>query len=204
MNAIQFIYKSVIVIKNKLSKLYSYFFTLIEFFGNGVIFSSFKTNGIPYVMVAKEGSFYIGKNFKMNNDLTGNPIGRPQKCTFVVDNGAKLYIGNNVGVSSTAIVCHNSIIIEDDVKIGGGVCIYDTDFHALESLKRENSKKDRLNKVNKPVKIKKNAFIGAHSTILKGVIIGESSIVGACSVVTKNIPKNEIWGGNPAKFLRKL
>lgn len=204
MSPIQFTYKSAVVIKNKLSKLYWYFFTLIEFFGNGVVFSSFKTNGIPYIMVAKEGRFHIGNNFKMNNNLKANPIGRPQKCTFVVDNKGSLCIGDNVGVSSTAIVCHNSIVIEDDVKIGGGVCIYDTDFHALESSQRANPMKDSLNKIDRPVKIKKKAFIGAHSTILKGVIIGESSIIAACSVVTKNVPKNEIWGGNPAKFLRKL
>ena len=52
--------------------------------------------------------------------------------------------------------------------------------------------------------IEDNVFIGAHSTILKGVTIGQNSIIGACSVVTKNIPPNEIWAGNPAKFIKKL
>ena len=55
-----------------------------------------------------------------------------------------------------------------------------------------------------PIAIGDNAFIGAHSTILKGVTIGANSIIGAASLVTTNIPDNEIWGGNPAKFIRKI
>lgn len=53
------------------------------------------------------------------------------------------------------------------------------------------------------VHIKKNAFIGCNTVILHGVTIGENSIVGAASVVTKDIPDNEIWGGCPAHFIRK-
>ena len=52
--------------------------------------------------------------------------------------------------------------------------------------------------------IEDNVFIGAHSTILKGVRISKNSIVGACSVVSKNIPPNEIWAGNPIKFIKKI
>ena len=54
------------------------------------------------------------------------------------------------------------------------------------------------------VKIKNNVFIGAKYIILKGVTIGENSVVGAGSVVTKSIPANQIWAGNPAKFIRNL
>ena len=52
--------------------------------------------------------------------------------------------------------------------------------------------------------IKDNAFIGAHSIILKGVTIGENSIIGAGSVVTKSVPDNQIWAGNPARFIRNI
>ena len=52
--------------------------------------------------------------------------------------------------------------------------------------------------------IKDNVFIGARCLILKGVVVGENSIIGAGSVVTKNIPDNEIWAGNPAKFIKAL
>lgn len=66
------------------------------------------------------------------------------------------------------------------------------------------SKDDQKCKNNAPVVIEDNVFIGARSIILKGVTIGENSIVGAGSVVTRSIPSNQIWGGNPAKFIRNL
>ena len=70
------------------------------FKGNNVSFSSFRTGGFPYVMVARGGKMFIGKNFAMNNGLTHNPIGCSQRCTFFVDRGAVLKIGDNVGMAS--------------------------------------------------------------------------------------------------------
>ena len=63
---------------------------------------------------------------------------------------------------------------------------------------------DFKNKQNAPIYIKDNVFIGANATLLKGVTIGENAIVGACSVITKDVPANEIWAGNPAKFIKNL
>lgn len=188
----------------KLREFYSKRITACKLYLNNVQYSSFTSKGIPYVSVARGGKCEIGGNFKMNNGLQGNPIGRPQPCTFVVDNGARLLIGNNVGMSSTAIVAHRSVVIGDNVKIGGGTCIYDTDFHSLHAEERANKEQDRSNKKSAEVVIHPNVFIGAHSTILKGVTIGENSIIGACSVVSKSIPANEIWAGNPAKFIKTI
>ena len=180
------------------------FFTCWNFFSNNVHYKKFKTHGIPYVMIARGGTCAIGNNFRMNNGLLGNPIGRPQKCVFFVDHGATLNIGNHVGMSSTAIVVHKKITIGNYVTIGGGVCIYDTNFHSLDPTHRVNPALDRQFEKKLSVFIEDNVFIGAHTTILKGVTIGKNSIIGACSVVTRNIPANEIWAGNPAKFLKKL
>ena len=171
--------------------------------GNNVSFSSFKTGGTPYVMVARGGKLSIGKNFAMNNGIKHNPIGCPQPCTFFVDRTATLSIGDNVGISQTALVAIDDITIGNNVKIGGGVCIYTTDFHSLDPLIRK-TKDDMKNRAKKPVAIKDNAFIGARSIILKGVTVGENSIVGAGSVVTKSIPDNQIWAGNPARFIRNV
>lgn len=81
--------------------------------------------------------------------------------------------------------------------------VFTTDFHSLDP-KTRRGKDDIMNRVSAPVIIEDNAFIGARSIILKGVTIGMNSVVGAGSVVTKSIPANEIWAGNPAKFIRKI
>jgi acetyltransferase-like isoleucine patch superfamily enzyme len=160
--------------------------------------------GIPLVDVWVGSSFTIGDNFLMNNGRLFNAIGRQQSCCFIVQRNGVLKIGNNVGISDTAIVCYKSIIISDNVTIGGNVVIYDTDFHSLNKEHRQNMAIDMQNTKCAPVVIEKDAFIGAHSTILKGVTIGEGAIVGAGSVVTKSIPENEIWAGNPAKFIKSV
>nr|AOE12623.1 galactoside O-acetyltransferase [uncultured bacterium] len=203
MNINVFVYKSlsklIRFIKNKIDRMICF----IHLVGNGVNFKEFRSSGVPYIMLARGGMLSIGKNFSMNNKIEGNPIGCYSKCTFFVDKGAKLTIGDNVGLSQTAIICHKQISIGNDVKIGGGVKIYDTDFHSLDPIIR-TSKEDMHYKAVAPVIIKDKVFVGAYSIILKGVTIGENSIVGAGSVVPKSIPKNEIWAGNPAKFIRSL
>lgn len=170
---------------------------------NNVDYKSIHSNGLPYFCVASNGKCKIGKNLRLNNGLRFNPIGYVQPCTIYVNKKATLIIGDNVGMSQASIICHQSIVIEDFVKLGGGSKVYDTDFHSLNPEDRMNSE-DVDNKICKPVILRRNCFIGAGSIILKGVTVGINSVVGAGSVVTKSIPDNEVWAGNPAKFIRKL
>jgi len=162
------------------------------------------SNGVPIIHVDGTGSMSIGDEFKMNNGIHHNRIGRQQRCNFMVGRNAKLCIGDHVGISSGAIVCMSRVTIGNNVKIGGNVVIYDTDFHALDAQQRLDPYADAAARKNLAVEIKENAFVGAHSTILKGVTIGKNSIVGAGSLVSRSIPDNEIWGGNPAKLIRRL
>ena len=148
------------------------------------------------------GPICMGKGVVINSCESSNPIGGDTKTIFSLAHGGSLQIGNNVGMSNTTIVCHRQVIIEDDVRIGGSTKIYDTDFHSLDVEERLGRKPEIVKTA--PVCIKKGAFIGAHCIILKGVTIGKNSIVGAGAVVTKDVPDGEIWGGNPARFLRKV
>ena len=163
----------------------------------------FRSNGMPELELSLTGSLTIGDGFHLQNGPNYNMIGRQQRCYFIIGKKASLLIGNNVGISGSAIVCHQQIEIGDNTRIGMNCVIYDTDFHDLDHRKRIAVPEDYSGVNRKPVIIRQNVFIGAHSTILKGVTIGESAIVGAGSVVTKDIPAGEIWGGNPARFISR-
>ena len=125
-----------------------------------------------------------------------------QRCLISVDRDGVLRIGNRVGISNTVIICTQSVTIGDDVKAGFGVHIMDTDFHALDPEARRGAE-DRLLRRSAPVRIGNNVFLGAGTFILKGVSIGDNAVVGARSVVTRSIPSNEVWAGNPARRIRR-
>jgi acetyltransferase-like isoleucine patch superfamily enzyme len=170
---------------------------------NGAIFQKgLKVAGLLKIDVTRRGKLTIGNNLRINSGNNFNVIGRQQKTTFWVE--GELVIGNNVGMSATAIICNHQITIGNNVTIGGNTVIYDTDFHNLDPLIRNNKTLDKQTAIKLPVSIEDNVFIGAHTTILKGVTIGKNSIVGACSVVTKSIPANEVWAGNPAKLIKVI
>ena len=200
MTLIKYIWKAFKTFKKK----YHHFLTYLIFRKNSIKYESFNVTGIPIVQKHKSSNLKIGSNFSLNNSYSGNIIGRQQPCILIADKNSSIVIGNNVGMSSTAIICAISIEIGDNVKIGGNSCIYDTDFHSLNQYERTSIPEKRDNVLKKPVKIGKNVFIGAHSTILKGVTIGDNTIIGACSVVTRNIPANQVWAGNPAKFVKNI
>ena len=154
------------------------------------------------IFISGYGNILIGKRVSINSSLFSNPIGGDTRTLISVDKGATLKIGDYTGFSNIAISCKEKVTIGKHVKIGGSVKIYDNDFHSLSFHMRKNRDTDLP--IKKPVELKDGCFIGAHSIILKGVTVGEQSIVGAGSVVAKSIPDGEIWGGNPAKLIRKL
>lgn len=150
------------------------------------------------------GKCFIGNNVKINSEPVANPTSGGYMTSINVYDGAVLKIGNNVGISHTAISAIECIEIEDNVLIGSNCMIADTDFHPLDADIRRENPNDLSATKSAPIKIENDVFIGARSIILKGVTIGEGAVVGAGSVVTKDIPAGEIWAGNPAKFIKKI
>lgn len=203
MKAIFFLYRVYRGVVSRISNSLEHTVCRIILSLNGVSYSSLRCSGLPFIYIGDNAHMRIGHNFAMHNSIKGNPIGCYEKCTFYVAPNCKIEIGDNVGISQTAMISYASITIGNNVKIGGGTCLWTTDFHSLDPSIRRGSR-DLENKRVLPIEICDNVFIGAKSIILKGVCIGENSIVGAGSVVTKSIPANEIWGGNPAKFIRKI
>ena len=162
-----------------------------------------RINGFPKIDIKPSGSLTIGDHFALNSGNVFNSIGRNQRSLLSVGAGAKLIIGDNVGMSSVAIVCQKKISFGNNIRIGGNTVIYDTDFHSLKASERTALPELTDGIKRKEIIIGDNVFVGGHSIILKGTTIGEGSIIGAGSVVSGTIPANEIWAGNPAVFVRK-
>ena len=112
------------------------------------------------------------------------------KYNYLVHYPENLELGNFFDIGAfTFINAHYGVKILDNVQIGSHCSIY--------SNSTIDSKKGRI-------VLEKNCKIGTHSTVMPNVSIGENSIVGAYSFVTKDIPPNEVWFGVPAKFIKKL
>lgn len=149
-------------------------------------------------------NFLIGDNFLLCSGESINPISRNAKGCIFLNTNSTLIVGNNVGMSSPCIWCDKSITIGNNVKIGALVTILDTDCHSLNYLDRRIESKANGLSNSKPVVIEDDVLIGAQSIVLKGVHIGARSIIGAGSVVTKDIPDDCIAVGNPCKVIRKI
>lgn len=127
----------------------------------------------------------------------------------VVFPGAK--IGENCNICSHCLI-ENDVVIGNNVTIKCGVQIWDgieLEDHVMVGANTTFTndmypKSKNANWVLLKTKVCRGASIGAGSTILPGLTIGEDSMIGAGSVVTKNVPAREIWVGNPARFLRKI
>jgi acetyltransferase-like isoleucine patch superfamily enzyme len=196
-----FIFKSLSFFNNLFARFLNNLLNKIILFKENIQLKNYKINGV--LQIRNLGNIKIGQNFKANSGKNYNVIGGDKKLTLICAKGASLHIGNNVGISNSTIVCTDEIIIKDNVMIGGSCRIWDTDFHSLDPNIR-GTLDDKHFRKSKLIVINKNVFIGGFSIILKGVNIGENSIIGAGSLVTKSIPKNQIWGGNPAKFIKNI
>ena len=123
---------------------------------------------------------------------------------------ASISIGKRVFITGSVIAAQN-IEIGDDVLISWGTTIVDHNSHSISFSHRENDavdwmagKKDWTHVKIAPVKISSKVWIGFNAIILKGVTIGEGAVIGAGSVVTKDVPAWTIVAGNPARVIREI
>ncbi|HAF07907.1 MAG: acyltransferase [bacterium] len=145
----------------------------------------------------------LGKNVKIYQftNLYGCTIGDNTKVGAFVEIQKNAVIGKNCKISSHSFICEG-VEIEDNVFIGHGVMFINDKYPRATNAKGELQTESDW-KVEKTL-IKKGASIGTNSVILSNVTVGENSIIGAGSVVTKDIPANVIAAGNPCRILRKI
>ena len=169
-----------------------------------VKFGAIHFAGNTKMSISPSAKVVIGPGFLCNSGVE-NGIGNECYSKIVVGDNAELIIGEESGMSNTVIQCRQKVYIGQRVRIGNGSLIMDSDFHSLDWRERtffDNHADEPVKTA--PISIGDNVFIGTHSIICKGVNIGDHSIIAAGSVVVCDIPANEIWGGNPAKLIRKI
>lgn len=158
--------------------------------------SSWRFYRLPVVQIHRKSKVSIGGKFIACSSPYYNSIGVIQKVTIkALMPESELTIGSNVGMSGAVISCALKITIGNNILIGSGVLITDSDAHGISPIHRENPNKI----LKKPVVIENDVFIGARSIILKGVTIGVGSVIGAGSVVARDVEPYSIVAGNPAQ-----
>ena len=145
----------------------------------------------------------LGENVRIFHfvNLYGCTIGDGSKIGTFVEIQKGVTIGRNVKVSSHTFICEG-VTIEDGVFVGHHVCFIN-DLYP-RAVNPDGSMQSEKDWAVVPTVVKCGASIGSNTTVLGGVTIGENAIVGAGSVVTKDVPPNTIVAGNPARVFRQI
>ncbi len=145
----------------------------------------------------------LGKDVRIHAfvNLYGCEIGDETRIGTFVEIQKDVRVGNRVKVSSHTFICEG-VTIEDEVFIGHGVMF--TNDRYPRATTEEGAPQTAADWAVVPTTVRRRASIGSNSTILCGVTIGEGAIIGAGSVVTRDVPPYTIVAGNPARVLRDI
>jgi acetyltransferase-like isoleucine patch superfamily enzyme len=154
--------------------------------------TNLKVFGKIYYRRYPDSKIVIGDNCRFNSSTYSNLIGINHPCLLsTLSPGSSIIIGDNCGFSGVAIGAHKAIVLGNNICCGANVLITDTDWHL----------DDPRSGIPKEVLISDNVWLGEGVKVLKGVTIGKNSIIGAGSIVVKDIPENVVAAGNPCKVI---
>ncbi len=158
--------------------------------------------GAPIIQKHRASRMSFGRGFSLRSTPQSNPLGVNHPVILsTLQAGAVLEIGDDFGMTGGSICAAERIVIGDNVAVGANTTIVDTDFHPLHPQDRL---RDPQGGKTAPVVIEDNVFIGMNCLILKGVRVGRNSVIGAGSVVSRDVPPDVIAAGNPAVVIGKL
>ena len=162
-----------------------------------------KFYGLP-VIANKGGLITIGNRLTLASGFLSNMVGMYQRSVILARDGGVIEIGDDVSMSAVTIYAFKRIKIGNHVIVGANTKILDSDFHPVDPVYRLANDDDKEHTITKEVIIENNVFIGCNALVLKGVHIGRNAVVGAGSVVTKDVPDNCIVAGNPAVIVKRF
>ena len=192
--------KILIFFKNLLVQLIFVFPNILKYklLSNSIYIGEFRR--IAPVLIKGKGKVIFGKN--VNIGVANSPnFYNSYALIEARSNSSTIIFGNNIYINNNACFISEGkeIVIGDNVLIGNNFTIYDSDFHDLIPDNRITG-----NPKMASVQIFNNVFIGSNVTVLKGVVIGENSIIASGSICSKSIPSDVIAGGNPCKIIKPL
>ncbi len=145
----------------------------------------------------------LGENVILNDfiNLYGCKIDDNTKIGPFVEVQKNAYIGKRCKISSHTFICEG-VTIEDDVFVGHGVMFINDKYPMAISESGELQTDDDWEVI--PIVVKQGASIGSSATLLCGITVGSGAIIGAGSVVTRDVPDKTVVAGNPARVIRKI
>ena len=164
--------------------------------------SNWRIFGRPIIQKHRRSTIKAGSGLVLRSWADSNPLAPTHPVVLSTRSAsAKIVIGDDCGFTGAVVVAETSVMIGDRVLVGGSAQIVDTDFHPLDP---ETRRREINAGQTRPISIGDDVFIGMNSIILKGVTIGNGSVVGAGSVVSQDVPPKTIVAGNPARVVRSL
>lgn len=185
----------------KVEELKGHFSKMMLKLNGARVGKGFKCRGKIEVL-NEAGNIIIGDDVIINSSHRMNPLNNGHKTSFWLVGNSTLKIGKGSGLSNVGVICADRIEIGERVLIGAGTMIFDSDCHPLSCTDRNSGVFDLAKIKKKPIIIGDDTFIGAGCTIMKGTKIGRNCVIGANSVVSGTILDNQIWAGNPARYVR--
>ncbi len=180
--------------------VYSFFTKILLAIKNIERGENLKFYGFPILSRYIRSRIKVGSNCSFISDDLTNLVGVNRRCSIAtLRENSEIIIGDGCGFSGTVIAAAEKITIGSNVLCGANTLITDFDWHSLNPNERLTGEAE-----TKSVVIEDNVWLGVNAVVLKGVHIGKNSIIGANSLVVKNIPPDVIAAGNPCKVIKNL
>ena len=161
-----------------------------------------RIHGVPIIQKHRSSRMSFGPGLGLRSSVRSNPLAPYHPVVLSTwQKDARLEVGANFAMTGGTLCAAEKIIIGNNVAVGANAIITDTDFHTLDwKQRRLESSGGR----SAAVVVKDDVFIGMNCLVLKGVTIGQGSVIGAGSVVCMDVPSDVVVAGNPARMVREL